>query len=165
MEDSLFQIIFLALALVGWIIKTAIEERERRKQGRKKAPPRETPRSEGPHLPREELPYPAPRPPPPPTPAPVPAPSQPARASRAPSLKEIQPALQVIRRARLPGRGETLVAETERSRLRALGRLAGAPQEGFLGQVRAGILWVEVLGPCRALRGPHRPPASERSRR
>ena len=30
---------------------------------------------------------------------------------------------------------------------------------------RAGVLWGEILGPCRALTGPHRSPAATRRRR
>jgi hypothetical protein len=195
MEDGLFQIVFIVLALIGWVIKSAVEERERRKkqqQQRPSVPPR--PRAESRDAPHRPAPHESGRPYPTyPTQATQPTrPVPPARSggSREPGYGteptqgtdmapsgprrglEVHPQLEVqkIERLRsrrlLPGQDKTLVAGTARERRRLLVHLGAGPVERSPRQLaRSGVLWSAVLGPARALMGPHRPPHEERRRR
>jgi hypothetical protein len=177
-EDSLFQIVFIVLALIGWVIKSTVEEREKRKkqQQRTPVPPgqRPLPRAEPPPRPEHregEAYHPLPNPEAPsPRPAPVPTPvATPTGGAR---LKEVHPQLEVLKierlqaRKALPGRDKTLVAEQAAKRRRLFARLgAGATTSSPRTLARAGVLWSEVLGPPRAVKGPHRPPHLDRHRR
>lgn len=51
-----------------------------------------------------------------------------------------------------------------RTRALRLLRVAGTPGS-LRDKTRVAIVWSELLGPCRALRGPHRAPTFERARR
>jgi hypothetical protein len=197
--EGIFEIVFLLLALLGWILKET-QDQKRRKQSRPAPPaPRPRPRSpwEFPEPPEdEEAPggqEPAPpsptRLPPFPPPAPVPPPSTPVpepSPGPMPGPREVE-ILEVGRLAGRnvgqPGAGRSgigkpsepmhdvhsppLDLEIRQRRARMLRRLAGGRpgMPAMAEAARMGILWHEILGPCRAVRGLHHPPTLERLRR
>ncbi len=155
MADDLFQLIFLALVLVGWLIRAAAERRQRRETARRpkdmeQAPPVERPT----------------------TPLPVPFPPEAPTATD--TIAEHAEAvgfggLQDLDSASWAGTSDrhetTAAADLKASHVAALRRLAGGTTaRPGPAMVRAGMLWSEVLGPCRAIRGPHRPPSAARRR-
>jgi hypothetical protein len=170
--DAIGQLIFFVLIVAGWVIK-AIVEAKRAKEGRgAPAPgteqdPAEASRPEGGVRPRRR-PQPEAVSPPAPSPGPLGTAArlgrlEPGLAGRMLDAAAGSPSVA----GRVLTSSAAAVAHGERTRL---ARRASVARRLSGGQVvepgrdltRAGVLWSEILGPCRALRGPHRSPAATR---
>ncbi|MDJ0973210.1 MAG: hypothetical protein QNJ98_01960 [Planctomycetota bacterium] len=188
------QLVILAIVFLGWVVKEVVEARKRKalrtgkpaKQpsARTQPPPRRTePEADViygtrplPHLPGGERPQPTALRTPTPTPTRAPAP---ARTRPQPRTDRIRPAEVTGRVSSVVEGGRAIETLTEtasttfttrtnlaRRRDRILERLQVGHVPGSLrDKTRVAILWSEVLGPCRALRGPHRAPTFERTGR
>jgi len=163
-EEGLKNLIFLAVALLAWRIKVALERKTRAPR------PRKIPSRAGSLRPaaerpvqgstgevdvvygRRQLPEQL-----------TAAPASPVRGveERAPSalpdtLKKTTLRVQTTGSA---GRG----SRARRSQ-RAWRALGVGPTVSGRQAARSAVLWREILGPPRALRGPHRPPSAQRRR-
>lgn len=183
--DEIFQLVFFLLIAAGWIIKAIADQKKRKEAQSRHSEPAET---EGPRPPVPHAPGHAQRPSRPPLPPPVPpVPTVPTRTSSAPPSADrwadrapvstwqdrhagtardaggmMQSRMSRSRAADEPAQGAGSVRTSAR-RLRAIRRLTGgcdiAPGREL---TRAGVLWTEILGPARAVSGPHRSPAARR---
>ena len=164
--DAVAQIVFFVLIVAGWVIKAVVEARQAKR--RKEAlPPVE-----------EEVPDRVLRPRPRPDTTPRAPRRRPTRLGGEERLGHLGSA---VADRHVAGVGRTTPGRLLRSsaaavahgrtaqrarRTSILARLTGgldvAPGREL---TRAGVLWSEVLGPCRAMRGPHRSPAATRHAR
>ena len=168
--EAFGQLIFFVLIVLGWVIKAVVEARQA-KQRRAEMPdePPPVPDDRG-VRPRSQAP----------TREPVPTPVHldPVRADTE-RLGHLEPSLaarrfdtSVASRTTYGNLQATAAAVAHGAlsprarhaavRRRLTGGLDDAPGRDL---ARAGVLWSEILGPCRALRGPHRPPTAERTHR
>ena len=169
--ESVSQLVFFVLIVAGWVIKAIVEAKQAKQR---KTAPRPPPAEE---VLREDVPRTVhvPRPPlmPPHAPARRPLAEAPVGADRLGHL-EVGLAgrtLDAPGGPTLPGRllhsSAAAIAHGKQAQLARrtsiVGRLTGgqdiAPGRDL---TRAGLLWSEILGPCRALKGPHRSPAAMR---
>ena len=169
--ESVSQIVFFVLIVAGWVIKAIVEARQAKQR---KTAPRPPPAED---VLREDVPRPVHVPRPPPTPPRAPA-RRPLTSSRGGGDRLGHLGVGLAGRTldapggpTLPGRllhsSAAAVAHGKQAqrarRASVVGRLTGgqdiAPGRNL---TRAGLLWSEILGPCRALRGPHRSPAASR---
>ncbi len=166
--DAIAQLVFFILIAAGWVLKAVVESRKA-KQNRRVPQPPKVEGGGGRDAPGRVS---RPRP----VPAPVPPPA-PRRARRSLGHLELNVDDRTHRGADgafVPGRllrsSAAAVAHGKQAlqvrRTSVLARLTGgrdvAPGRDL---TRAGVLWSEILGPCRALKGPHRSPAATRIRR
>lgn len=184
------QLVILAILFVGWVIKEVAESRKRNARGaprrRPASPPVEqgdapapSPRSQ----PEPDIIYgsrPVPHLPAPPAQSTTPAKIPQLKQSRTPTRKPTRPQRpQRAPTAAAPERralGQQLVADgttaatttstlAQRRRRGVLRRLGMAEDSRSVrDHARLAVLWSEVLGPCRAMRGPHRAPETWRRR-
>ncbi|MHC5011300.1 MAG: hypothetical protein ACYTG6_10165 [Planctomycetota bacterium] len=172
--ESIFQIVFVVVALLGWILSSA-KEAQKRRQKLPPRPPGQRPEPDG----KEERRAPeAPRPAPPPPRSPPqraepreparpvpPAPPRPSPPVAAPPRRRAVPTHRHVAREALEAPVQVTRIQTRAAARRSvLQRLAGGGGGGR-DAVRRGVLWSEILGPPRALRGPHRSPVLDRYRR
>lgn len=187
-SNDIGQLVILAVVFIGWVVKEVFEAQKRKRmrspqpqrQGPKPTKPASTPRTTRekqdvvfgtrplPHLPGGDKQTRPAR-----TPAPAPAPTS-GRSSQ--SIQRSPHEARVVRAGEAGGRAVTVLAQTAdttfitasqalQRRRRAMNRLHVADIPGSLrDKTRVAILWSEVLGPCRALRGPHQAPTFQRRR-
>ena len=173
--DAIGQLIFFVLIVAGWVIKAIVEAKRAREGQGAPAPgteqgPAEAAQSDGRVRPRRPVPPQAPR-------APEPSPGPLGTAGRLGRLETGLAGRTLDASAADPGvPGRVLrssaaaVAHGERARRARRAFVArrlsgGQVVEPGRDLARAGVLWSEILGPCRALRGPHQSPAATRNRR
>ena len=158
--DALAQVVFFVLIVAGWVIKAVVESRKSKQQRTSPPPPSGEENGE------EGVPRPVhvPRTAPPPVPRPTRGPLSASLAGR--TLHDTGGPL-------APGRLlESSAAAIAHGKQAGRARRASVVERLTGGQsilpgrelTRAGVLWSEILGPCRALTGPHRSPAATRRR-
>jgi len=169
--DALAQLVFFVLIVAGWVIKAVVEARQAKRR-REAGPPPET---EAVPEASDRVLRPRPTPPPIPTSARRPRSTRlrdeerlghldPGLAARHldPTVGAAAPGRLLLSSAAAVAHGATARKEQRRS---VLARLTGGVEVTPGKELtRAGVLWSEILGPCRALRGPHRSPAATRTR-
>jgi hypothetical protein len=138
------EVAFVLIAVLAWIIKSVSDRRQ--------AHALRTPRPHAPHVP--------PLPARPERPRPEPAGERAAQEPAAPSAPErLVP--ERIKRVASAAHTHVHVRRVRRSAWRRL----GVTPAGRHAALRRAVLWREVLGPPRALLGPHRPPHRARRAR
>lgn len=170
--DAIAQLVFFVLIVIGWVVK-AIVEAKQAKQRRSAPPPlpdeeslEESPAS------RDRTVRPRPRPT-----SPVPPRRPHATLADRARLRHLDVSVGEHNldstTGHAPGRllhsSAAAIAQGVTSRrvqrTSVLKRLSGgadvAPGRDL---TRAGVIWSEILGPCRAQKGPHRSPAATRRR-
>ncbi len=185
-RNDVGQLVILAIVFIGWVVKEVFEAQKRKRmrspqpkrQGPKPTQPASTPSTARekqdvvfgtrplPHLPGGDKEARPAR-----TPAPMPT------AARSSQSIQRSPHEARVVRARGSGRREvTVLAQTAdttfitasqaaQRRRRALDQLLVADIPGSMREkARVAVIWSEVLGPCRALRGPHEAPTFQRRR-
>jgi hypothetical protein len=155
--DSLFQLIVFVLIGVAWVLKEVLEQRRaKRRPSRPKAPA-----GEGEERP-DVIVHPHPT-------RLRPVPVSPPSATDAEhdlsrlAVRELEGGRRVLPSTRAAAaQGAVVLKQRRESAYRRLsGGTDGPPGRDL---TRAGVLWSEILGPCRALTGPHRPPHAHRRR-
>lgn len=165
--DAIAQLVFFVLIVIGWVIKAVVESRQAKQ--RRSAPPAEP--VEAPEHEDRGV-----RPPPPPTRRTTPqrpgwteGPERLGRLDESVRARSLDPSASHTAPGRLLHSSAAAVAHGRAARrahrASVLSRLSGG-QEIAPGAdlTRAGVLWSEILGPCRAARGPHRSPTATRRR-
>ncbi len=187
--DLLQSIVFAVIALIAWSVKAAVERKEAKRardtvQSGKPSTQQDTGRPVAHHdvdvvFEKRPLPpavRPTPRRQPPAQPA-APTPAEPARARVEPKRVPATAGPRgfgdlgetTFKSSLSPRLADTdvqapMVREDRRQRAGALDRLGVPPGRSAASMLRAGILWSEVLGAPRGVRGPHRSPAARRLR-
>jgi hypothetical protein len=163
-DDALGQLVVLLLIGAAWLVKGIADAKRKRDLMVQRRP--EDPDVDA--SPRRQPSPPVRVPPMSPAPlSPVPWPPVPTAPPPTPPAARFPPALVLApSSSTAPRPWRHGPARRRRLRHRALRALAGGgPVRDPARMVRAGILWREVLGPPRALRGPHRAPCWSRYRR
>lgn len=166
--DAIAQLVFFVLIVIGWVVKAIVEAKQAKQ--RRSAPTPE-PIDETVEAPQDRVVRPRPHPTPPPR-----APRRGRLADRA-RLRHLDvsvgghdldsttghaPGRLLHSSAAAIAQGVTSRREQRTSVLKRLS--GGADVAPGRDLTRAGVIWSEILGPCRAQKGPHRSPAATRRR-
>lgn len=169
MDESFGQLVVLILIGIGWVIKGIAENRKRQQQKEQARRQQQEELARGPEMTEPEREVPLPLPPI----APHPQTESASPRSRTSEIRAWRPSTTSSARPHLSEQATSYMprtitvserrTDTRRAMLRRLS--GGARPSSLRAATRAGILWSEVLGPPRAVRGHHVPPTFVRGRK